>query len=52
MIDSSATIRGMRRDVLKIFQAGIAAADPRQCVSRCLTYDGKRLHIALDADHI
>ena len=51
MIDSTATIRSMRRDALKIFQAGIAAADPRQCVSRCLTYDGKRLHIALDADH-
>lgn len=40
----------MRQDALKIFKAGIAAADPKQCVARCLAWDGQRLQIALDAN--
>jgi len=43
-------IHAMRKDALRIFQAGIAAADPYQAVKRCLRVDHQAIEILLDRD--
>ena len=39
-----------RKDALRIFHAGVAAADPYQAVKRCLLSDGEQLEILLNPD--
>lgn len=40
--------RDLRRDALRIFQAGIDAADPYQAVKRCLSVNNNHLSISLN----
>ncbi|MDD5319437.1 MAG: glycerate kinase [Methylococcales bacterium] len=39
-----------RKNALKIFQAGVAAADPYQAVKRCLVASGQSIEILLNMD--
>jgi len=43
-------IHTMRKDALRIFQAGIDAADPYQAVKRCLKVDHQAIAILSDVD--
>jgi glycerate 2-kinase len=47
-ITSPASIDGIRKDALSIFQAGIEAADPYKAVKRCLTAGDHHIEIRLN----
>lgn len=48
--NSPPVIHTMRKDALRIFEAGIDAADPYQAVKRCLRVDHQSIEILLDSD--